>query len=77
MSELLSRFDAGEIIGLVAVGGGMLIALVAILGGFWHQNRLTSLKHEMVSRGMSADEICRVVASRPGVIPGGRRREYA
>jgi hypothetical protein len=57
MADLLSRFDAGELIGLVAVAGGMLIALTAIIGGFWHQNRLISLKHEMVSRGMSPDEI--------------------
>ena len=57
MSELLMHFKPGEIIGLVAVAGGLLIALSAVLGRFWHQGRLTALKHDMVSRGMTADEI--------------------
>ena len=75
MSELLSRLDGGEIIGLVAVGGSMLTVLVAILGGLWHRNRLTSLKHEMVSRGMSADEIQTVLnaGSHHGQSNGRRR----
>lgn len=61
MSELLSRFNAGEMIGLVAVAGGMLIGLVAIIMGIWHEHRKTevnaALKQDMLNRGMSADDI--------------------
>jgi len=63
MTDVLTHFKPGELIALVAVAGGMLIALTAILGGFWHQARLTALKHEMVGRGMSADEIRDVIAA--------------
>jgi len=61
MADFFSRFDGGEIIGLVAVAGGMLIALVAIVGGFVHHSRLIALKQDMVSRGMSVEEIQAVV----------------
>ena len=61
MPELLSRFDPGEMIGLVAVSGGLLCGLVAIVMGIWHEHRKTeinaALKQEMLNRGMSADEI--------------------
>jgi hypothetical protein len=58
---MLTHFNPGQIIALVAVGGGLLIALSAIIGGFWHHARLTSLKQDMVNRGMSADEIRAVI----------------
>jgi hypothetical protein len=61
MTDLLTHFQPGEIIGLVAVAGGLLVALSAVLGGFWYQARLTALKQDMVSRGMSADEIRAVI----------------
>jgi len=61
MADLLTHFKPGEIIGLVAVAGGLLVALSAVLGGFWYQARLTALKQDMVSRGMSADEIRAVI----------------
>jgi hypothetical protein len=35
MSDLLTRFNFGELMGFFVVGGGMLIALVAIWGGMW------------------------------------------
>lgn len=61
MSEVLSKFNAGEIIGLVAVTGGLLCGLLAIVMGIWHENRKTEvnavLKQDMLNRGMSADEI--------------------
>jgi hypothetical protein len=61
MPELLSRFNAGEMIGLVAVSGGLLCGLVAIFMGIWHEHRKTeinaALKQEMLNRGMSADDI--------------------
>jgi hypothetical protein len=61
MSEFLSKFDGGELIGLVAVGGSMLCAMVAIIMGVWHANRKSeiaaALKTDMLNRGMSAEEI--------------------
>jgi hypothetical protein len=61
MSELLSKFDGGELIGLVAVGGSMLCGMVAIVMGIWHANRKSeiaaALKTDMLNRGMSAEEI--------------------
>jgi len=61
MSELLSRFEPGEMIGLVAVTGGLLCGLVAIIMGIWHEHRKTevnaALKQDMLNRGMSADDI--------------------
>jgi hypothetical protein len=61
MSELLHRFDAGEIIGLVAVGGGLLVGITAIVVGTWAKVRRTeiaaALKQEMLNRGMSAEDI--------------------
>ena len=57
MSDLLTHFKPGEIIGLVAVIGGLMIPITAILGGFWYRARLTAFKQDMVARGMSAAEI--------------------
>lgn len=58
---LLSKFDAGELIGLVSVVGGLLCGITAILAGTWSKVRRTeiaaSLKQEMLNRGMSAEEI--------------------
>lgn len=57
MSEFLTHFKPGEIIGLVAVAGGLLVPLTAILGGIWHRGRVVALKRDMVNRGMTAEEI--------------------
>jgi hypothetical protein len=64
MSEFLSHFNGGQLIAFVAVTGGLLCGLVAILGHFWHEHRLTALKQDMVNRGMSVDEIQAVVDAR-------------
>ncbi len=69
MSDLLSRFNAGEIIALVAVSGGLLCAILCgvtgIIAGCWQEVRrtdiLAALKQDMLNRGMSADEIRTVV----------------
>lgn len=65
MSEFLSKFDSGEMIGLVAVTGGMLCGITAIVGGIvakcWCQARELAFKEEMVARGMSADEVRSVI----------------
>jgi hypothetical protein len=61
MNEFLSKFNAGETIALVAVGGGLLIPLLcgitAILFDGWYKIRQLALKQEMLNRGMSAEEI--------------------
>jgi hypothetical protein len=78
MSDLFSQFNPGQIIALVSVLGGLSIALAAILGGYWHNGRLTALKHEMVSRGMSPDEIRAVLDAGSGSQSGhGSSRRHA
>ncbi len=61
MTELLSKFDAGEFIGLVAVVGGLICGLTAIVMGIWLEGRrvelAAALKQDMLNRGMTADEI--------------------
>ncbi len=57
MVEVLSNFKPGELIGLVAVGGGLLCGIVAIIAGSWFKMREIALKEEMVNRGMSAEDI--------------------
>jgi hypothetical protein len=69
MTELLSRFEPGEIIGLLAVAGGLLIGLIcgptAIIADYWHKIRRVeteaALKQDMLSRGMSAEDIQTVI----------------
>ena len=61
MSDLLSKFDPGQFIGLVAVGGAMLIPILcgitAIITDYLHKVRQLELKRELLNHGMSADEI--------------------
>jgi hypothetical protein len=70
MSELMSKFNSGELIGLVTVGGGLLVALCGIVLGFfsqWQKTRrvemLSALKQDMLNRGMSGDDIRTVLES--------------
>jgi SOS response regulatory protein OraA/RecX len=53
------------LIPMLPLAGGVLIALTAILTSQWRKHRQTelemSLKHEMLNRGFSAEEIERVV----------------
>ena len=61
MADLLSKFDAGELIGLVAVAGGLLIPILcgvtAIITDYFYKVRKLALKQDMLNRGMSAEEI--------------------
>jgi hypothetical protein len=61
MIELLSKFGPGEVIGLTAVVGGLICALVWIVMGvgleFRKAELAAELKKSMVERGMSAEEI--------------------
>jgi hypothetical protein len=57
MSELLSRFNSGELIGLIAIVGGFIMGGFVIGIHYWHKVHETELKREMLARGMSAEEI--------------------
>jgi hypothetical protein len=78
MTEFLSKFDSGELIGLVAVTGGLLCGLVAIVGGIVAKcvchAREIAFKEDMIARGMSADEIRTVMQKdrHPLITPDGR-----
>jgi hypothetical protein len=65
MAEILSRFNAGEIIGLVAVAGGLLIPILvgttAIITKHLYKVRLLALKQDLLNRGLSAEEIATVI----------------
>lgn len=79
MSELLSRMDGGQLLGLVAIVGGLLLMAATAIAGIWAGVRHadfqarqaeaeTALKQDMISRGMSVDDIERVLtASSAGV----------
>jgi hypothetical protein len=66
-----STMNYGELMGFIALTGGLLIGFVAVVGGLWTEIRKTEisagLKHDMLERGMSADEI-------RTVLDAGRKR---
>jgi hypothetical protein len=57
MTEILSRFEPGELIGLVAVVGGLLCGATAIVAVYWYKMRQLALKQAMFDAGMSAEDI--------------------
>jgi hypothetical protein len=61
LADMLSRFNFGELMGFLSVGGGLLIGLVAVAGGLWVELRKTeitaALKQDMLGRGMPPEEI--------------------
>jgi hypothetical protein len=65
MSDLMTRMSPGEFIGLVAVTGGLLCGLVAIMMGIAleiHRANLTyALKKDMLERGMTPEEMRHVL----------------
>jgi hypothetical protein len=67
MLELLSKFNAGELIGLTAVAGGLMCGALAIVMGVGLAIRKTELeaglKKSMLERGMSAEEIRMVMSA--------------
>ncbi len=98
MFELLSRLTSedllalcGIFLGLVAIVGGLSIGLVAVISYHYRRSRMddieATLKMEMIQRGMSADEISKVLEARaaecaPKATGGnagwaGLRREFA
>ena len=69
MGEFFLR-NPGLLIPCLAIAGGVVISVVAILSVAWRKHRQTeiesALKQDMLNRGMSADEIARVVRARAG-----------
>jgi hypothetical protein len=65
MTELLQRFDSGELIALTAIvlplAGGLLCALVSIVLHYFQRVHLMEVKLAMLNRGMSAEEIRTVI----------------
>jgi hypothetical protein len=61
MYELLSKMEPGQLIGLVAVVGGLVCGIVAIVMGVGLEIRrvelAAALKKDMLERGMTAEEI--------------------
>jgi len=77
MHDLVSKLDGGEflglcgiLLGLTAVLGGVGIAIAKVVAAHFRRTQLdemeATLKLEMIQRGMSADEIKRVLESRMG-----------
>lgn len=75
MFEWLAQNHPDELIGLVAVLGTCLVILTTVVSAQWRRVRQAelqlrqveleaSLKHELVARGMSADEIRQVLEAR-------------
>jgi SOS response regulatory protein OraA/RecX len=67
MSEFLSKFDGGELIGLITVLGGVCIAVIALVANQWRRVRVAELeaglKQQMIDRGMSPAEIEQLLAA--------------
>ena len=61
MSEFFSKFTGDDLQSLLAIGGGLLCGLTAIIAAFWYRLRkaeiAASLKQDMLNRGMSAQDI--------------------
>lgn len=53
------------VIPVIAIAGGLLVGVVGIVANAWQKNRQVelecSLKQDMLNRGMSAEEIERVI----------------
>ena len=72
INELLSKFDSGQLIGLVLGGiallGGSVCGVVGIIAGVIHSRHNAhraeveaALKQDMLNRGMSAQDIVAVM----------------
>jgi hypothetical protein len=70
LGQTVSFLDrpTGELIGLAFMVGLIAFILICTIGYIWHQFRKSEmealLKQEMIQRGMTADEIERVLAAK-------------
>jgi hypothetical protein len=75
MTELLSKFSAGELIAIVSIVGGLICGVLVMAGEYWHRIRkaeiAAKLKHDMLDRGMSPDEIRIVLEAGSNKRPSG------
>jgi hypothetical protein len=75
MSELLAKLEAGHVVAITAILGTLLMIIIAIIGGYWtsarNQAAENMLKHDMIERGMSADEIQKVLQASGTKEPSG------
>lgn len=67
--DLINRSKPDEFIALTLIfGGSLIVALVAIIGSLIYHFRKReaemNLKREMIARGMTADEIERILAAK-------------
>ena len=65
MVEFITQVGVGPSITMLAIVGGLLIPLTAIIGSFTYKHRRlhleAALKQQMIERGMSAAEIKEVL----------------
>jgi hypothetical protein len=77
MADMLSKLDGGEVLGLfgillglIAVVGGIVVAIVKMIEEYYRKSQLNemeaTLKMEMIQRGMSAGEIKQVLEAKMG-----------
>ena len=68
MTDIISRLNGGELIGLVAVVGGFLSFCTCVVVCEWRKYKVSvveaDLKQDMLERGMTAEEIDQVVRSK-------------
>jgi hypothetical protein len=57
MSDIWSKISSGQLIWIVAIGGGLLWGIVCSVGKHWERIRKVELKQDMLNRGMTAEEI--------------------
>jgi hypothetical protein len=72
MGDILTRLDGGEILGMLTIGGGLLVAAISVIAGCWYHARKleieANLKQQMLTRGMSATEIEQVLKASPTTV---------
>jgi hypothetical protein len=68
LDEILRRFDANQLIGLTAVIGGLLVAMVSVVATQWRRVRIaqleTNLKRLMIEKGMPLAQVEQVMKVR-------------
>ncbi len=88
MADLLYRLDGGELVGLFSALAGLAVTALAVLAFCWALVRRAeyrarqvevqaALKQDMLNRGMSVEDIERVLAAGYTKPPRGRRAERA
>ena len=75
IANLINRCSPEAFFGIViTIGGAFLVAIIGIITTSWSQWRKreldTSLKQEMLARGMSVEEIERVLSAGSGTLSG-------